>query len=200
MIPRRLVRTVPAITDEHTEALWDIACGLHPDWEHVTLRDPVDREQFPLGSPDWDTCETGAQLADLIRAEELLHRGGVYLDSDVLVLRRFDALCGLDGFAAWEDEQHIPNAVLGFAPGHPALAEVLALAVARHSRGTWAAGVGVCTEVFTGRDDMALLPPGSFYPVPWQRAHRGNVNWAQVAADNPWAYAIHQYAGSWLAA
>lgn len=197
MIPHRLVRTVPAVTSEHTEQLWDIATALHPDWEHVTLRDPVDRNAFPITSPHWDSTATGAQLADLIRAEDLLHNGGVYIDSDVLVLQPFDTLCGLTGFAAWEDDQYIPNAVMGFAPGHPALARVLELAVERQGEGTWAAGVGVTSEVFRGRDDITLLPPGAFYPVHWRQAHRGPVDWAEVARTNPWAYAIHQYEASW---
>ncbi|MCA9843241.1 MAG: hypothetical protein KC491_01190 [Dehalococcoidia bacterium] len=196
MIPRRLVRTVPATTTPFTEELWDTACLMHPDWEHVTWRDPVPRNQFPLTAPYWDECESGAQLADLIRAEDLYHRGGVYIDSDVEVLKPFDELCIHDGFAGWEDHLHIPNAVLGFTPGHPALLEVIELAVERRGRGTWLAGVGVTTEVFK-RHDMLLLPPGSFYPVHWRDAHRRVVDWAQAAKDNPWAYCLHRYAASW---
>ena len=197
MIPHRLVRTVPANTNRETERLWDIACNLHPDWEHVTWRDPVDRDAFPITSPFWDDCQTGAQLADLIRAEDLLHRGGWYIDSDVWMLQPFDSLCALNGVAAWEDHLHIPNAVLGFTPGHRALQKVLTLGVERRHQGTWIAGVGVTTEVFKGRDDMVLLPPGAFYPVPWQQAHRGLVDWHEVAKRSPWAYCIHQYKASW---
>ena len=197
MIPHRLVRTVPAVTSEHTEQLWDIATALHPDWEHVTHRDPVDRNAFPISSQFWDDCATGAQLADLIRIEDLLQNGGFYIDSDVLMCKPLDTLCGLSAVAAWEDERYVPNAVLGFVPGHPALFEILRLAIARQSLGTWTAGVGVCTEVLTGRDDITLLPPGSFYPVHWRQVHRGPVDWDEVARANPWAYAIHQYEASW---
>lgn len=198
MIPRRLVRTVPAETAPHTEILWGTACRIHPDWEHVTWRDPVPRNQFPLTAPYWDECETGAQLADLIRAEDLYHRGGVYIDSDVEVLRSFDELLRHNGFAAWEDHLHIPNAVLGFTAGHPALREVIELAIERRSRGTWHAGVGVTTDVFKRhRDTVLLLPPAAFYPVHWRDAHRGMVNWAQTAKDNPWAWCMHRYAASW---
>lgn len=197
MIPRRLVRTVPALTGAATEARWGRATALHPDWLHVTLRDPIDRDGFPITAIYWDSCETGAQLADLVRAEDLYWRGGIYLDSDVEVIRRLDPLLGLDGFAAWEDPHYIPNAVLGFTPKHPALLEVLRLAIERHGQGTWAAGVGVTTEVFRGRDDMALLPPGSFYPIDWRTAHRHGVDPGTVADVNPWSYAIHLYAGSW---
>lgn len=197
MIPRRLVRTVPQQVDSEQERLWHIACRLHPEWEHVTWRDPVDPDAFPLTSPYWPECESGAQLADLIRVEDLLHRGGWYIDSDVEMLQPFDTLCNLDGVAAWEDHLHIPNAVLGFRPGHPALQQVIDLAIAKRGQGTWQAGVGVTTQVFRGRTDMTLLPPGAFYPVHWKTAHKGLVDWSYQAQVNPWAYCIHKYKASW---
>lgn len=197
MIPRRLVRTVPQVTSIEAENLWDIATDLHPDWEHVTWRDPVYENAFPISSPYWGDCETGAQLADLIRIEDLLHRGGWYIDSDVWMLKPLDTLCPLNAVAAWEDENHIPNAVLGFIPGHKALQHVLDLAIAKRFSGTWTAGVGVTTEVFKEHPDMVLLPPGSFYPVPWRTAHKGFTKWAEAAEHNPWAYAVHRYAASW---
>lgn len=195
MIPKRIIRTVPAETTPETERIWDVACSLHPDWEHVTLRDPVNRDGFPLTSHLWDSCESGAQLADLIRAEELLHRGGIYIDSDVEMYRTFEPLTGLDGFAGWDCVDYIPNAIMGFCPGHPAIAEVVRLAVKRHHLGTWPAGVGVTTEVFKNRDDMALFPPGSFYPVFWK--DRDRTDWSTVPASNPWAYCVHYANHSW---
>lgn len=197
LIPRRLVRTVPEHTSDEQERLWEIAIKLHPDWEHITLRDPIDRAGFPITADYWAECESGAQLADLVRAEELYHRGGVYIDSDVECYRPFDPLLAVPGFAAWEDHLHIPNAVMGFTTGHRALTEVVFLAIDRRHQGTWKAGVGVTTEVFRRRDDMLLLPPGSFYPVHWREAHRRMVNWRTVKTQNPWAFAAHKYAASW---
>jgi len=87
-----LVRAVPETVNPEVEDLWERACTLHPDWEHVTWRDPIDPDQFPLTSPYWARCHNGAQLAGLVRLEDLWHRGGVYLDADVYVLRPFDDL------------------------------------------------------------------------------------------------------------
>lgn len=198
MIPKRLVRTVPTVTSDDTEHLWDTATALHPGWEHVTHRDPIPTHLFPLTSPFWGDCESGAQLADLVRVEDLWHRGGWYIDSDVWMLRPLDELCVLPAVVAWEDHLHIPNAVLGFPAQHPALARVIELAIDRRHRGTWPAGVGVTSEVFRDRDDVVCLPPQSFYPVRWQDAHRRMVNWSEAAAMNPWSYGIHKFAGSWL--
>ena len=197
MIPKRLVRTVPRDTDFEVERLWRIARDLHPSWEHVTWRDPIDPKHFPITAQYWDHCESGAQLADLIRVEDLFHRGGWYIDSDVEMLKPLDGLCGLGAVAAWEDTNYIPNAVLGFTAGHQALMHVMDLAIARRSRGTWAAGVGVTTEVFRSAD-MVLLPPGVFYPLHWREAHNFK-DWGKVARDNPWAFCIHRYKASWRA-
>ena len=200
MIPKRLIRTVPAVTPTHVEQWWQQACDMHSDWEHVTLRDPIDRTQFPITSPYWDTCESGAQLADLVRAEELFWRGGVYIDSDYECLAPFTALLGLSGFAAWEDNERIPNAVMGFEPAHPALQEVLQLAIQRHNQGTWHAGVGVTTEVFKGRTDMLVLPPPAFYPIHWRVKRRPDRNNAALQSMHPWAFGVHHWAHSWATA
>jgi hypothetical protein len=194
-IPKRLIRTVPTETTAEVEVWWDRATRLHPDWDCVTLRDPVDRSLFPISAPYWDDCESGAQLADLIRLEELLHRGGVYIDSDVEVYRPFDPLLLLSGFAGWDCVDYVPNAIMGFEARHPALPQALGRAIARQHQGTWAAGVGVTTQVFRDRDDMVLFPPGAFYPVFWRL--KNNVDWSRVQLDNPWAYCVHRAAHSW---
>lgn len=197
MIPRRLIRTVPATTSDQVETWWNQACELHPDWEHVTLRDPVDRTKFPITSGYWDSCESGAQLADLIRAEELFWRGGIYIDSDFECFHPFTPLLPLAGFAAWEDTEHIPNAVMGFEPDHPALKQVLQFAIERHTMGTWESGVGVTTEVFQDRPDVLLLPPGSFYPYHWRSKSTATKTRAELELMNPWAFGAHHWAHSW---
>jgi glycosyl transferase-like sugar-binding protein len=195
VIPPRLVRTVPEHTTAQVEQWWDQACALHPHWEHVTLRDPIAREHFPLTARYWDRCESGAQMADLIRLEELWWRGGVYIDSDVEVYRSFEPLRRLTAFAGYDCVDYVPNAIMGFEPTHQALDEAIHKALALQSAGTWAAGVGVTTEVFPAHDDVVLFPPGSFYPVFWRL--KDSVDWSRVQADNPWAYCAHHAHHSW---
>lgn len=199
MIPRRLVRTVPEHPTAEMDARWRKACELHPDWEHIDLRDPVNRANFPIASHLWDTCDSGSQKSDLIRAEELFHRGGVYIDSDVDCYRPFDSLLGLAGFAAYEDIDHICTAVIGFEAGHPAVGELLTEGVRRHDQGAWKAAIGVASEIWPGRADMALLPPGSFFPVHYHARWEDRMppRWV-IRKENPWAYCAHLWDGSWL--
>lgn len=194
MIPKRLIRTVPTDTSTEVEQWWQTACEMHPDWEHVTYREPVDPAAFPITGHLFSTCESGAQKADLIRIEALWWGAGIYLDSDVEVVKPLDSFLHAGGVAGWEDESHICNAVLAFEAGHPALKTILELAIQRHDQGTWNAGIGVVTEVLRDHPDVLLLPPGSWYPVHYrQKMPPTEV----VKKQNPWAYAIHHWSHSW---
>lgn len=203
MIPRRLVRVVPERTTEQVEAWWRRACDLHPDWEHVTLRDPLDPADWPATGGDWPATTSGAQLAGLIRLEEIHAHGGVYLDSDVEVFRSFDPLLASGAFAAWEDRETVPDAVFGAEAGHPAIADVLIEALRRLRRqsadwrtgsGAWSTGPGAFTATLTGRSDVLLLPPGAFYPYHYTEPGRSRED---HGAD-PWCFAAHHWHASWV--
>lgn len=197
MIPRILHRTVPAVTTEEVESFWHGACALTRGWEHRTWRDPLDPADFPNTSRLWSSCNSGAQLAGLVRLEVLFHHGGVYIDSDVELYRPLDPLLGCAAFAAWEDQRTVPDAVLGAEPGHVAIGMALTLACHRVSigDGAWGSGPGVTTELLPGRADVLLLPPGSFYPYHYtERARRREDH----RGRNPWAFGAHHWHASWL--
>jgi hypothetical protein len=197
LIPRRFVRTIPADPPPEAEIFWEGFQRLHPDWEFVTWQDPIDPGPFPVTSRLWSHCASGAQRAGLIRLEDLAARGGHYVDADVECYRSFEPLTGLRGYAGWEDEKVVPDAVLGAEVGHPAIVECLsrALSVVAGGGGAWESGPGVTTTVLPGRDDWLLLSPGSFYSVHYREKH---LLAAATPARYPWALALHWYAGSWL--
>lgn len=203
MIPARLFRTVPATVDEQVEALWTAACEIHPEWGHVTHRDPLNPSEWPLTSSAWRRCMTGAQLAGLIRLESLWHHGGVYIDSDVELYRPLDPFLGLRGFSVWEDAKTAPDFVLGAEPEHPAVRECIDLALTRirsdstdwrTGNGAWSTGPGVTTAVLPGRADWLMLPPGSFAPYHYSEPHRRDQD---HRSEQPWAYGAHHWHHSW---
>jgi hypothetical protein len=194
VIPRRLVRTVPSQTTDEVESFWDHAVELHPNWEHVTLRDPIDPVMFPLTSKHWPACGSGAQLAGLIRLEDLYHRGGIYIDSDVELFRPLDSLLPLHAFAAWEDNNTAPDAVLGFEAHHPALRPMIAQALDSIWAGAWESGPGVTTRSLPARSDVLMLPPGSFFPVHWMQKQTLDDFDATL---NPWTFGMHRWHASW---
>lgn len=194
-IPRRFIRTVPDRSEQQAEWWWRDFGELHPRWEFVTYRDPIDPRQFPLTADSWAFCSSGAQMAGLIRLEALFHHGGIYVDSDVQPLRSFAPLLDVRAFAAWEDPRVVPDAVIGAEAGHPAIAACLQAALEAIAAGPWESGPGVTTKILPGRDDVLLLPPGAFYPYHYTDKRRAN---ADHKAQQPWCFAVHHWWGSWL--
>lgn len=193
-IPRILHRVVPEHTLDVAEQWWAQWGALNPGWRQMTWRDPLDAEQFPLTRHAWRSVKAGAQLADLVRLEVLLNYGGVYVDQDMQPLRSIEPLRAVQGFAAYEDENVVPNAILGAAPNHPAIKQCLELALRRYRQSVWAAGPGVTTAVLVNRDDFLILPPGAFYAVHYRDPDRD----AKMRAHQPpWAFALHHYWASW---
>lgn len=202
MIPALIFRTVPELVDAQVEAWWERAVELHPGWRMITYRDPLDPHQFPLTAPYWRHCLHGAQLAGLIRLEALFHHGGIYLDSDVEVIRPLDALRRHQAFAAWEDNQTVPDAVLGATRRHPAIGDCIDLALKRITssspdwrtgRGAWATGPGVTTTILPTAEGVHLYGPDAFYPVHY--TERGRLE-GFVPGDD--TYAVHHWHASWL--
>lgn len=205
MIPNILIRSVPEDINPDQEDAWNTAGAWNPNWELVTYRDPIDPDLFPRTSPSWGRCSSGAQLAGLVRLEALWIHGGIWLDSDIDILRPLDPLATCTAFAAWEDHTIVPDAVIGAEPRHPAIDDCIHLALERlhgngqhwtNNQGAWATGPGVTTTVFPGRGDVLLLAPDSFYPVHYQP--RDTLT--QRLADHdpaPWTFGVHRWAFSW---
>lgn len=193
MIPRILHRTIPETTTIQVEMWWARAIDLHPGWDFCTWQDPLDPDAWQT-SPHWDRCTSGAQRAGLIRLEVLIAYGGIYLDSDVELYRPLDSLRPLRAFAAWEDHDVIPDAVLGATRNHPALVACMADALEHleHGDGAWETGPGATTRQLANRDDVLLLPPGAFYPYHYTEKARRDERRA------PWSFGAHHWHGSWL--
>ena len=193
-IPRVLHRTVPLETPEQVEAWWEAFAVMHPDWQLRTYREPIDPADWPLTGDLFGLCKSGAQKAGLIRLEALYTSGGVYVDSDVEPVRPLDPLLNARAFAGWEDENCVPDALLGAEAGHPAFKVMLAKARRSVESGgdAWDSGPGVTTSTLPGRGDVLLLPPGSFYPVHYKEKSRlGTRN------HLPWVFAEHKWHHSW---
>ena len=81
---------------------FEIAKSLHPDWEVKLWSDPVESNKFKL-SHYHSKANSGAQLADLIRLDLVFRYGGIYLDSDIVLVKPLDRLCSLESFFCSED-------------------------------------------------------------------------------------------------
>lgn len=198
-LPKILHRVVASKTSATVEGYWREWQRLHPDWLHLTWRDPQDLTLQWETAHLWDRCVAGAQLAGYIRLELMWRYGGVYVDSDLEPLRAIDPLCG-HPFACREDEAVIPDFVLGFTPRHPAIRECLGLALKLDPEsGPWQTGPAVTTAILSRyTSTVKIYPPTTFAAIHYAdkaRLKNGAVM-KRLRADRR-VFAVHHWAHSW---
>lgn len=66
-----------------------------------------------------------AFVSDYIRAHVLYNEGGIYLDTDVIAVEEFGELLNNDFFIGFETNEFISAAILGSAPNHILMKELL---------------------------------------------------------------------------
>ena len=66
-----------------------------------------------------------AFVSDYARAKILYEHGGIYLDTDVKVIKKFPETTGQNGFMAFERRAFLGTAVLGSVPKSPQMKELL---------------------------------------------------------------------------
>ena len=66
-----------------------------------------------------------AYVSDYIRAYVIYKYGGIYLDTDILVLDNFDRFLNNRAFVGFENPQYPFTAVFGAEPGHPLIKDMI---------------------------------------------------------------------------
>lgn len=170
----------------------EIAKALHPTWEIKVWKDPVESEGFLL-TKYHKSARSGAQLSDLIRLDVVYRCGGIYLDSDVRLVKPLDDLCRYDNFFCSEDGYQLTNAVFGASKQSPVIGALIEKLLAEEPE--WSETPNVTTgpvffaRVLQWRKDTVLLPRETFYPY--------NFNEPPCPPLKA-TIGVHEWAGSWL--
>jgi lactosylceramide 4-alpha-galactosyltransferase len=131
-----------------------------------------------------------AHESDLVRIVVLSKFGGIYVDTDLVLVRALDAGALENpslGVEYYEDPMvgsktygslRLNNAFMGFPqPGHPFLQWVMTQVQSSYNPDEWAAiGPDLITEGYkrlphAEQDSFNLMPPRALYPLHWARAH-----------------------------
>jgi len=164
-----------------------------------------------------------AHESDLLRLVVLSRHGGIYLDTDLLLLQPLDGAV-LDnpvlGVEYYNDPMResktyggirLNNAFMGFPePGSPYLDWIMQRVEASYNPKEWAAiGPDLITEAYSAmapevQDTFHLVPPRGLYPLHWALAH-SVLNPDRTQVDREWppavrneSYGIHLYnSNSW---
>lgn len=175
-----------------------------PDYEFVLWNESnFDLSRYPFAKEAYD-CRKYAFVADVARLHALTEYGGIYLDTDVEVLRSFDNLLALKAFIGFEQTGVIQTGVIGAEPHHHVIEEMLEYYIRRGGFDRVADGTVANSTLFadyfkrtgiplTDRtahyESISLFASECFCPI----------NQAtQEIVVTPQTYCIHYLAGSWL--
>lgn len=147
-----------------------------------------------------------AFVTDVVRLYALYHEGGIYMDTDVEVLKPLDAFLSHHAFSGFEDEMHVPTGIMASEKGGKWAKDNLAYYNNRHFLKA-DGGVDLTTNVETITNYM--LPLGlkqnntfqdfsgliTFYPKDYfcpKSYQDGQI----YLTEN--THTIHHFAGSWI--
>lgn len=137
-----------------------------------------------------------AFVADYIRAKVLFEEGGVYLDTDMLLLKPIDSLLKYNFFIGEEVKNRVNFALFGSIPKHCFLAQMLkfyeqtefnvfSLPVITHTFSP------IINRKFIDKEEV-IFEPNYFYPLPYENRLESYSGFTQ-----PESYAVHLWDHSW---
>lgn len=151
-----------------------------------------------------------AFVSDYVRFKVLYEYGGIYLDTDMLVLKPFNDLLHEDCFFGAEEKEVVSCGIIGAKKGNEFIKECMLKyeLMDLSSEINWMKIIItiIITEVFRLKynfresidkksyDGITIYPPAFFYPLPFNNNDVANYKNYIV----PESYAVHLWVGSWI--
>lgn len=96
-----------------------------PDYEIKEWNeDNFDLDLYPYVREAYDARKF-AFVTDVVRLYALYHEGGIYMDTDVEVIKPLDSLLEYDAVSGFESPTQIPTGLMASRDGHPLFKELL---------------------------------------------------------------------------
>ncbi|KAM4090546.1 hypothetical protein ACJW30_09G070500 [Castanea mollissima] len=155
-----------------------------PDLAFLFKNTPAEAwfEEMKSGNKDPGEISIAQNLSNLMRLVVLYKYGGVYLDTDFIVLKPFSGLKNLIGAQSINMESkswtRLNNAVLIFDVNHPLLLKFIEEFASTFDGNKWGHNgpylVSRVAERIREKPgyNFTVLPPMAFYPVDWIRINR----------------------------
>jgi mannosyltransferase OCH1-like enzyme len=149
-----------------------------------------------------------ANVSNYVRFHALHAQGGIYLDTDIEVVKSFEPLLGTGVFAGWQRNGQVNNAVLGARPKHPFIERCMKEFVKRfggveeanRSSPFFITAMLIEAGHITKRnadtfveagEDITVYPERFFYP------HWHTETLDRAKHITPDTYCIHHWAATW---
>lgn len=148
-----------------------------------------------------------AFVTDYVRLYALYNYGGIYMDTDVEILKSMDSFLTHSAFTGSENEKWVQTAVMGAKKNHPWIERLLkyyndATFINEDGSYNMRTNVNIITEITRNeynwkaekhiqviKDDLYIYPAEYFCPYNWQTK---KMNLSKNS------YSIHHFNGSWL--
>ena len=177
-----------------------------PDYELIEWNeDNFDLQSAPLYVRQAYEAKKWAFVTDYVRLCALYDQGGIYMDTDVEVVRSLDGFLKHEAFSSTEDGKHISASIMGCVKGFPVFAEFRdTYDTMRFYREDGSMNlttiVTLLTEfcikrgyheedIYQEFDGLAIYPKEYFYPK-----DMNDIFFYRTKNT----YTIHHFAGSWL--
>ncbi|KAL6587621.1 hypothetical protein OROMI_000599 [Orobanche minor] len=155
--------------------------AISPDFNYLLKNTAAEAwyNQLKRGHVNPGEISLGQNLSNLLRIGLLYRFGGIYLDTDIIILKSFGVLKNAIGAQANDPAtgnwSRLNNAVMIFNKGHPLLHEFLQEFALTFDGNRWGHnGPYLVSRVVARiserpRFNLTVLPPMAFYPVTWNR-------------------------------
>ncbi|KAJ4975650.1 hypothetical protein NE237_000756 [Protea cynaroides] len=154
-----------------------------PHFDYIFKNTPAEAwfNRLRKGNVHPGEISLGQNLSNLLRLAVLYKFGGVYMDTDVLVLKSFSNLSNVIGAQTLDIEtgnwSRLNNAVLIFDRKHPLLLQFIEEFALTFDGNKWGHNGPYLVSRVVSRVigqpgyNFTVLPPPAFYPVDWSRIH-----------------------------
>jgi mannosyltransferase OCH1-like enzyme len=152
-----------------------------------------------------------AFVSDYIRLKVIYENGGVYLDTDMMVIKNFDEMLNHNFFLGAEDSEFINCSILGAVKGNEIVKEILTFydnlkfdKVSYFDITIPRIVTKFVREKFSFKDkfneivsfeSLVVYPKKYFYPFPFENKSELD-NYAKFIDDE--SYAVHLWSSSWI--
>lgn len=169
-----------------------------PDYEIIRW----DEENTSIDTPFLRHClekKQWAFMSDYIRMRAIHDHGGIYIDTDVEVIKNFDPLLSNACFMGYESIGRATTGVLGGIAGHEFMKQCMEIIDDRHERNLpylIAPKVAQIAAEKIKTKDLHIYPEAYFYPYNPYDPARPSVG-LMYRDIRPETFAIHHWGKSW---
>lgn len=143
-----------------------------------------------------------AFVSDFSRLKFLYEYGGIYLDTDMLVIKSLNSLLNNNCFLGWESSFYVNASIIGTIPGHPFIKKILdrydTLIYNNNQLNGFTIPKIITDEIKSNEvENIKLYEPDYFYPYSWEDSLNKHSLKEIMKFSNKNTYAIHLWNGSW---